>query len=1064
MDDTDTVDGAIGGDYHEGLHCCGCCRPLTKHSVFFDLIAGSLEGCHVICPLCYCNSHAARGSSRLHCPAKSCNNIIIGHRSVQWGNEGRETSVDPPFMFQQPNPDLDAHRLFSYEPRSIQDNNIVLSASFIATGNGGKRQLKSISAIVPTDTHCDEYDEILQKKLLAIARLLYHVFVYPPSQFNDMCQQISVDTITKFERFALSDYSFLVNVFVALFTGKSLHHMLPKGELSNPYQRSNYLAIYVGIELMRRSTSMTPGILQNVIQKHLSVHNVPVAVKASLCRLRICSSREKVRLEDIQEVKKQLVKGWDLAGKQYWMIFVMYDNLGFRIKGARAGYDQYINIIVHFVSPNELRRLGFYLPPGAPERPISRTRCEWEDLREELCASSILPTSPTYACLGVQVYSLIDALLQICNRIPSLEQAIALLSTDGTFEVDDRLPTTYGAQRRVEIAATNTGSVEVEQEETFAEDEVDDQHIEYDVPMHADLAKKNSVKNLCIGTLELRDNILASSAAPTDPVTDEAPIMVDHGVHQGADGSPKHSFHTLRDDSDRDYINTYVHGGGFHKHLAVLNGLGKKFADSHLWYFLHGHRNTDPKKEFFLFPSDPGQTLHELPEMTAPHYVAAIRNVASLKGNAITAVDVHDFMLQRALEHDHCMVVLMWLHFVEISNLIRDSESENDPELYRAGATLSMLLFAKTNSTKYVRMGIEDFIWWQTSSEADRKLYNAFYFTKKTTSGKHIFFDRFVEWVNKDVRFYLGKYAKPNQERLMQRTMLLLKRNKSMRRDDAVQSNLQQQNHHARPAAGGNEEIATSPIFCQQLALVYKHNYWGQGPVLVGKNEDMRPPRTFTDPSGEHNLNRNLLFDISAAEEALQIVFQECKLSDDPKRHTEMDSFLRSTPVLLKEVSEERKQELIRLTSTDKGRLKAASTASFLQNRITQLRDAHPFLQEKATFKSRHTKEALAEILADYHKELHRHDPSFLETTKRRLQSWYDKCDGFAPMDQKKRELDKPFYRFSNDAKHPFLEKAYVIDPHQPEQQAPASPRHAMNANDTVVTPVVRRMNRLSLD
>ena len=89
--------------------------------------------------------------------------------------------------------------------------------------------------------------------------------------------------------------------------------------------------------------------------------------------------------------------------------------------------------------------------------------------------------------------------------------------------------------------------------------------------------------------------------------------------------------------------------------------------------------------------------------------------------------------------------------------------------------TLATLLFAKTHKTKYIKIAFEAFIWWQTSSEADKKIKDKFYFTKTTKNGKTIFFDRFVEWINKEVRRYLGKYAKPNQELLMMRTILLLK-------------------------------------------------------------------------------------------------------------------------------------------------------------------------------------------------------------------------------------------------------------------------------------------------
>ena len=48
----------------------------------------------------------------------------------------------------------------------------------------------------------------------------------------------------------------------------------------------------------------------------------------------------------------------------------------------------------------------------------------------------ILPTDDDYKVFGVQIYSHIDALLQVCNLIPSVDEARELLSSDDHFEVD----------------------------------------------------------------------------------------------------------------------------------------------------------------------------------------------------------------------------------------------------------------------------------------------------------------------------------------------------------------------------------------------------------------------------------------------------------------------------------------------------------------------------------------------------------------------------------------------------------------------------------------------------
>ena len=64
------------------------------------------------------------------------------------------------------------------------------------------------------------------------------------------------------------------------------------------------------------------------------------------------------------------------------------------------------------------------------------------------------------------------------------------------------------------------------------------------------------------------------------------------------------------------------------------------------------------------------------------------------------------------------------------SDMMRDSEREDLPELYRLLARLAMLLYAKTSAPKYLWMTIYYFVWWQTCSDADKKLYNNFFYKK----------------------------------------------------------------------------------------------------------------------------------------------------------------------------------------------------------------------------------------------------------------------------------------------------------------------------------------------
>jgi hypothetical protein len=546
----------------------------------------------------------------------------------------------------------------------------------------------------------------------------------------------------------------------------------------------------------------------------------------------------------------------------------------------------------------------------------------------------------------------------------------------------------------------------------------EDQQIEIDLPMKADLNKKETVLGLIKGALDTRQRVLDSSGTLD---TNEKPVMDDCGITTGGDGAPSHTFLGLEAADPEAFANVNNQSGGFHNHLNLQQRIGCRFAESHLRDYLHPFRDTDKKKDWFLSPGDPGQTLLEQPEMSAAHYVIAMRNLSRIRlGESMSAVDVHDFMLERALEFDHCMVVLMWLHFVEVSNVIRDSEKENDPDLYRAGARLALLLYVKTHAIKYVRMGVQYWVWWHCSSEADKILHDKFYWTKKTTNGRTIWFDRFVEWFNKDVREYLGKYAKPNQELLLQRTALLTRERKRARVGAPTK----------RPEVTQEEKtLAISPIFCSQMDLIDQWNLWGDGPVLVGKAMDLEPPTRFTDPSGKNALNVNMLFDVSSAEKTLMAYFEYSSLEGAVHKvsRSEKEVSLRMTPATLEDIKQARSDELKRLTSTDTDALMAVTTVAYLKARLQQLLDKYAYLARIATPDPNSKKRSYAEALSKFHRKIIEKERHFVRTIKNELREKSAGSDGYADPQKKREELKLMFYALTDEAKAKFLERKYTI-------------------------------------
>ena len=856
------------------IFCHKCLEPVID-TPFFELLHEShdlhaVNEIHFVCGACFGLLHAARGCAPFfECPNEKCNCVIVGHRyhstvltvTRQGVKKSRAYTPGPKTYIESPKLEKDPVHFFQSQPAKDKLETLVINAAFAETKEDGSlKNERSLSIQVPLTKTSDDYSLETRKKLINFAKLLYHVYVFPLASVPSKLNFASMEDL---DVHAFSDCCFLVETLIGIGTGKGISDILPLGSESNAYQRSSFLSFWTAAEMMRRGISTKPGILQDILQKHLSTYQAPQALSVLLTRYRIAASRERTRLKDIEAVNQKIEEGWKIDRMRYGLAFIIYDNLGFLILGARAGYYQYTMILVFFITPEQLKELGFYRPCGSPQRPISRTRLVWNDVKATMKKEDILPSNEHYTYMSEQILAEIDSLLCMCNRIPSLANIKDFLLHGSAFVADTRLVTSHGTRHRREVAARAEVEVEEEEQGDPEDDttrlldpcilhdaptmyECEGQRVEIDIPMRADLNKKDTCKGLAQGALHTRKRILDSGG---EFDTDEQPVMENCGIATGGDGSPSYTFDVMAAADPMAYQHLKNHTGGFHQCLNTHQSIGTRFADTHLREFIHPFRNTDPKKEWFLFPGDPGQTQQELPEMTAAHYVTAARQVAMKKnGEAVSSVDVHAHMLERAAEHDICMVILMWLHFVAVADMIRDLERENDPELYRAGARLALLLYTKTHSTKYVRLGVSFWVHWSCASDADKVLYDAFYFTKKTANGTFIWVDRFEEWFNLDVRSYLGKYAKPNQELLLQRTALMTKERRrwkattAAKRRDNEKSN---QNHH-------DKVLAVSPIFCHQMILINQWNLWGTGPVLVGSGKNLEEPKGCCDPSGKN--------------------------------------------------------------------------------------------------------------------------------------------------------------------------------------------------------------------
>ena len=146
----------------------------------------------------------------------------------------------------------------------------------------------------------------------------------------------------------------------------------------------------------------------------------------------------------------------------------------------------------------------------------------------------ILPSTEHYTCMSEKILAEIDSLLCMCDRIPSFANIKNFHLEGSEFVADTRSVTSHGTQYRREVSAR----VKEEEQGDPEEDttrlldpcindaptmyECDGQRVEIDIPMMADLNKKDTCKGLSQRVLHKRRRILDSGG---DLDTDEEPVI-----------------------------------------------------------------------------------------------------------------------------------------------------------------------------------------------------------------------------------------------------------------------------------------------------------------------------------------------------------------------------------------------------------------------------------------------------------------------------------------------------------------------------------------------------------
>ena len=219
-------------------------------------------------------------------------------------------------------------------------------------------------------------------------------------------------------------------------------------------------------------------------------------------------------------------------------------------------------------------------------------------------------------------------------------------------------------------------------------------------------------------------------------------------------------------------------------------------------------------------------------------------------------------MLERAVDVLMVMAVLFDLRLIEIALMIRDTEKagkNGDVRLFLSTLRLSLALFSITHATNYCHLVAEFLEWWELASDAERLLFEKFYYTKISPCGKPIWVDRGVEWTVRHIRGFLGHRVRPaNHDSVIERVVSEIPWQTRAKRD--FRCILGTENQAEYSYGDWNEKsFVLGDAFYETRVALDATNFWGPGPLEGELECEQEGTYVLHDSSSKNDGNEKLV-------------------------------------------------------------------------------------------------------------------------------------------------------------------------------------------------------------
>ena len=562
-----------------------------------------------------------------------------------------------------------------------------------------------------------------------------------------------------------------------------------------PTRLSNFLAVCVAKGMIERVSSNVPGPLQLMISDMMSLVNAPRLIKDFLAKIRLATGS---RTTDRANQKNEIISlRRRLVLKPRQTLRLSFDNFSFDGMGGKHAQHTIIQIMV--ITEKQLRGVGFYNNNGPK---ISRVRKSIEEVlveehdsdEVELAISIVVPNLNDYKELSRRIFQTIKTV--VCLELPSVDECREMIEATDVIAWPHLLPSNLGV--RVETVKEKARSNKVEMSscslDLFKEDpESEDNdrntskdnvhnidknskrlwkdlpisyykmnNIHLDHVMHADPGSNMAIEQI-IGYMEKSTNMSDEDIEDCNRTTGEDPVrtIIAAGTADGAPAKGWLNFQALDVEKakgvfdDRKFKRARVYFGGLHFMMEFLSKRGDLCQDLTA-YFARKWRPTEKGLKWIMGEiRDPKDGLTEWREYLMAHYKAASESAGS---NNVQ--EIHNYMLKRAIEKPMCQGLLFDLRLLEIFFAIRDSEkagNHGDVPLFLTCLRFSLPLFAITHAINYCHLVCDFLEWYKLTSDAERILFNNFFYTTLSVNSKPIWVDRGVEWTVGHIRKFMGR-------------------------------------------------------------------------------------------------------------------------------------------------------------------------------------------------------------------------------------------------------------------------------------------------------------------